>query len=46
MYICDMRAKVVNLYKPDVVCLVEMWLKEDKVAGFDVITGLDITGRV
>ena len=29
-----MRAKVINFYKPDVVCLVETWLKRDEVAGF------------
>ena len=29
------RAKVINLFKPDVVCLVETWLKEDKGVVFD-----------
>ena len=31
----DMRAKVISFYKPDVVCLVETWLKGGEVAGFD-----------
>ncbi len=29
----DMRAKVITFYKPDVVCLVETWLKGDEVTG-------------
>lgn len=31
---CDIRAKVINFYKPDVVCLVETRLKGDEVARF------------
>ena len=31
----DMRTKVINFYKPDVVCLVQTWLKGDEVLGFD-----------
>ena len=29
----DMRTKVINFYKPDVVCLVETWLKGDEFTG-------------
>ena len=36
----DMRAKVINFYKPDVVCLVETWLKGNEVAGFDAWVSL------
>ena len=32
---CDMRAKVISCYKPDVACLVETWLKGDEVAVFE-----------
>lgn len=33
----DMRAnlKVINFFQPDVVCLVETWLKGDETVGFD-----------
>ena len=31
----DMRANVINFYNPDVVCLVETWLKGGDVVGFE-----------
>ena len=28
--VCDMRAKVIDFYRPDVVALVETWLKGEE----------------
>ena len=31
----DLRSKVLHHYQPDIVCLVETWLRGDEIAAFD-----------
>ena len=41
----NFRAKAIDYYNPDIVCLVETWLKENKEVEFDGFRWLDAGNR-